>query len=165
MKEIEGDLIALAKEGKFNLIIHGCNCQNVMGSGIAKSIRVEFPEAYKADLKTIKGDFNKLGNYTYADYRFLHSPKEPICFRILNCYTQYEYGTNKQNLDYEALTLCLRKINHNFPKRKIGLPKIGAGLGKGDWPTIKKIIEKELCDMDVTIVNFVSYGAENISFG
>ena len=43
MNTIKGDLIDLAIEGKFDLIVHGCNCFNTMGKGIAKSIRQNFP--------------------------------------------------------------------------------------------------------------------------
>jgi len=64
------------------------------------------------------------------------------------------YSTSEPQLDYNALTLCLRKINHKFSGHKIGLPKIGAGLAGGDWDIIKTIIERELKDMDVTIVYF-----------
>jgi O-acetyl-ADP-ribose deacetylase (regulator of RNase III) len=31
MKVIKGDLIQLAKDGKFDLIVHGCNCFCTMG--------------------------------------------------------------------------------------------------------------------------------------
>jgi len=55
-------------------------------------------------------------------------------------------------LDYEALTLCLRKINWVFSGKHIGLPKIGAGLAGGDWEQIKQIIKNELNDCDVTVV-------------
>ena len=48
----------------------------------------------------------------------------------------------------------MRKINHQYKGNKIGLPLIGAGLAGGDWNVIEKIIEKELKDMDVTIVKF-----------
>ncbi len=110
MKEIEGDLIQLAKEGKFDIIAHGCNCFCTMGSGIAKQIKEHFPEAYEQDCKTIAGDIDKLGDYSAA---WVYNDLKKV-FGILNCYTQYEYGTNKINLDYEALTLVLRKINHQF---------------------------------------------------
>lgn len=50
--------------------------------------------------------------------------------------------------------MCLRKINHQFHDKRIGLPLIGAGLAGGDWNIIEKIIGKELKDMDVTIVKF-----------
>jgi len=57
-------------------------------------------------------------------------------------------------LDYDALRMCMRKINHEFPGRKIGLPKIGCGLAGGDWNIVQGIIEDELHDCDVTIVNY-----------
>lgn len=60
MKEIDGDLIALAREGHFDLIAHGCNCFCTMGARIARGIRAAFPEAYEADLNTKKGDRAKL---------------------------------------------------------------------------------------------------------
>jgi O-acetyl-ADP-ribose deacetylase (regulator of RNase III) len=57
-------------------------------------------------------------------------------------------------LDYEALTLGLRKMNFLFAGKKIGLPKIGAGLAGGDWSRIKEIIQTELNDCDVTVINY-----------
>ncbi len=32
MKMVKGDLLALADAGEFDIIMHGCNCFNVMGS-------------------------------------------------------------------------------------------------------------------------------------
>lgn len=55
MKTARGDLLAFATAGDFDVIIHGCNCQNTMGAGIAKSIKKQFPAAYDADLVTAKG--------------------------------------------------------------------------------------------------------------
>jgi O-acetyl-ADP-ribose deacetylase (regulator of RNase III) len=46
----------------------------------------------------------------------------------------------------------MRKINHRFKGKHIGLPKIGAGLAGGDWDRIKKIIQSELTDCIVTVV-------------
>ena len=66
MKTVNGDLIDLAKRGKFDVIVHGCNCFCAMGGGIAFHIRKQFPEAYKADQLTEIGDESKLGTYTKA---------------------------------------------------------------------------------------------------
>ena len=75
---------------------------------------------------------------------------------VINAYTQYYYGRNSLAshipLDYDALTLCLRKINYIFKGKHIGLPQIGCGLAGGDWNLVKEIIQKELCDMNITIV-------------
>lgn len=48
MKVIKGDLVELALEGKFDVIIHGCNCFNTMNAGIAKQIKRIFSEANEA---------------------------------------------------------------------------------------------------------------------
>lgn len=151
IKIIDGDLIELAKQGQFNVVIHGANCQCVMGSGIAKQIKEQFPEAYEIDCKTKKGDILKLGSYTY-------SKAKNYDFIIINAYTQYNYGTDSIKVDYEALTLVLRKINFNFKGKTIGMPKIGAGLAGGDWNKIIKIIEFEMKDCNVTIVNYNKSG-------
>jgi len=66
VKTIEGDLVELGKSGRFDVIVHGCNCQNEMGAGIARIIAKEFPEAEKADKATEKGDRDKLGTITHA---------------------------------------------------------------------------------------------------
>jgi O-acetyl-ADP-ribose deacetylase (regulator of RNase III) len=152
MKTIKGDLIEFALRGDFDLIGHGANCFNTMGAGIAKAIKERVPEAYDIDQMTSKGDIRKLGNFTYAYH-------EEGDFYAINCYSQYNYGINHLDgtanpLDYEALALCLRKINHIFKGKSIGLPMIGCGLAGGDWDRVSKIIETELKDMDVTIVVF-----------
>jgi O-acetyl-ADP-ribose deacetylase (regulator of RNase III) len=144
MKYIEGDLLTFAKHGMFYAIAHGCNCFCTMGAGIAKQVKEEFDGAYIIDQQTQRGDYNKLGNFTKAYQNGVW---------IFNCYTQYHYGGEKP-FDYEAFTLCMRKINYHFYGKRIGLPLIGAGLAGGDWNIIEKIIEKELKDMDVTIVKF-----------
>ena len=151
MKHIDGDLIKLAKEGYFDVIAHGCNCFCTMGSGLAKQVATEIPDAVKADNCTTSGDINKLGNYTIG---IIYNENNYPISKIYNCYSQYNYDASTKPLDYEALTLCLKKINHNNKDLRIGVPLIGSGLAGGDWNIIKQIIEKELKDMDVTIVHY-----------
>jgi len=153
MQEIKSNLITLAQAGNFDLIGHGCNCFCTMGKGIAPQIKKAFPQAYGADQETLKGDITKLGNYTYG-----------ICYlndsdyvTVFNIYSQYDYnrvGERNRHLDYNALTLALKKINHNYSGKSIGLPLIGAGLAGGDWDRIKLIMMEELKDMDLTIVHY-----------
>jgi O-acetyl-ADP-ribose deacetylase (regulator of RNase III) len=149
-KEIEGNLIDMALNGDFNLIGHGANCFCKMGAGIAKEIAVRIPDAVRADNETRKGDINKLGNFTYGGIW----DGDKLRGFILNLYTQYNYGTDSIKVDYEALTLCMRKINKKYKGYTIGFPLLCAGLAGGNWDRIKKIIQTELVDMDVTIVHF-----------
>ncbi len=76
---------------------------------------------------------------------------------VINCYTQYEWKGMRNNIspfDYEAFTLCMKKINHTFKGRHIGLPLIGCGLAGAEFSKVKQIIEQELVDMEVTIVHY-----------
>jgi O-acetyl-ADP-ribose deacetylase (regulator of RNase III) len=174
MKEIDGDLIDLAKKGHFDVITHGCNCFCTMGAGIAPQMANAFGcDAFPMENHKYRGDINKLGTIDYQSQLItpimkplkiagveIQSPDfggHPII--VVNSYTQYRYGRNHADgdqspIDYEALTLCMRKINSLFPGKTIGLPKIGAGLAGGDWNRIKGIIEKELKNMNIIIVNY-----------
>jgi len=86
MKTVQGDLIQLALDKKFDVIIHGCNCFCTMGAGIARSIKTEFPEAYKADCLTTRGDHHKLG--TISTITVIRDEHE---ITIVNAYAQFHY--------------------------------------------------------------------------
>lgn len=146
MKSVKGDLLSLAAAGTFDVLVHGCNCFNTMGAGIAKTIRDQFPAAYDVDLKTKSGDRNKLGTITTAtiqsgDHEFV----------IVNAYTQYDFRGSK-NADYEAIRAAFKMIKSEFAGKRIGYPLIGAGLAGGDWDVISKIIDEELTGEDHTVV-------------
>lgn len=146
MKTIRGDLIALAKAGKFDVIVHGCNCFLVMGGGIARQIAKNFPEAYAADCETLKGDISKLGTITFHKY-----PK----LTVVNAYTQYDFvQTGQPNVNYDAIKQAFKEIKVQFSGKKIGIPKIGAGLAGGDWNRIEKIIEQEMHGEDISVVEY-----------
>ena len=149
MKSFEGDLIQLAQEGSFDLIAHGCNCFCTMGAGIAKGVRAAFPEAYDADLATSKVDRAKLGTCSAAE-----AIRDKWTLVVVNAYTQYDYRGRGTKVDYEAVRSCMRWIRENYSGRRIGLPKIGAGLAGGDWERIAGIIDEEVPGEDVTIVEY-----------
>lgn len=173
-QEIYGDLIDLAKDGQFDVIVHGCNCFCTMGAGIAPRMAGAFgADKFPMEDPKYRGLYNKLGT---IDYKKIHHA--PVyrdltingiteksadfggCkFYVVNAYTQYGFGKNHDEgtdipLDYDALTLCLRKINHNFKGLTVGLPQIGCGLAGGDWKIVKKIIKKELKDCNIVVVIF-----------
>jgi len=150
MKIIKGDLIKLALEGKFDVIVHGCNCYKNMGKGIAKTIKQVFPEAIIADRNSSLDTFERLGNYSLGRHR---GPNGEIF--IVNAYTQFNYnryGNKKQQVDYEAVEKVFKKIKKRFHGFRIGYPKLGAGLGGGDWKIISEIIDRELDGEDHTLV-------------
>lgn len=149
MKIIKGDLIALAKSGQFDVIVHGCNCFCTMGSGIAKQIRDQFPEAYQADLETDRGDKEKLGSYSLATLQ-----QKNHAVTIVNAYTQFDFSGPGILADYNSIKRIFNRIKIQFTGQRIGYPKIGAGLAKGDWRVIACIIDKALKGEKHTLVEY-----------
>ena len=149
MKKVKGDLIALALGGEFNVIVHGCNCQCAMGKGIAKTIKTRFPEAYQADLKTNKGDREKLGTISFTT---VNSEEQKLT--IVNAYTQFDWRGKGSKVDYAAIKSCFMRIKDKFSGSRIGYPAIGAGLAGGDWKRIATIIDEVLMGEDHTFVEF-----------
>lgn len=162
-KEVEGDLIKLAQQGKFDVITHGCNCFCQMGAGIAPQMAKAFGcDKFPKEAPEFKGDINKLGTIDYLTHTRAGGTSEFDVFdfdlTVVNSYTQYHYGRNHKDgvakpIDYEALTLCMRKINHTFKGKRIGLPGlIGCGLAGGDPNIVNQILKEELKDCNVFIV-------------
>ncbi|PSB58659.1 macro domain-containing protein [Chamaesiphon polymorphus] len=172
MNILRGDLIELAKAGTFDVIIHGCNCQCRMGRGIALTIKQQFPEAYAADCQTTIADRTKLGTFTSVDIVGNASPflrnatrtenRDGFNFTIVNGYTQFHWQGDGVLADYDAIRSVFRGVKQKFAGKRIGYPKIGAGLAKGDWEIIAKIIESELAGENHTYVEFMSQNQQLI---
>lgn len=142
MIKVKGDLLALAEQGQFDIIVQGCNCFNTMGSGLAKQIKAQYPEAYEVDNSTTKGDYRKLGNYTN-----IHTGK----FHIINAYTQFKYNRASQHEDrfeYMSFALILQKLAYYWPNARYGFPMIGMGLAGGDPDLI--MLDLSLFDNNIT---------------
>ncbi|MCK9995039.1 MAG: macro domain-containing protein [Candidatus Krumholzibacteria bacterium] len=149
MNTVYGDLIKLAEDGEFDVIIHGCNCFCKMGAGVAKAIRSSFPEAVVADLETAKGDRAKLGSISVVD---VHRAGRTIT--VVNGYTQFHWAGPGRLVDYDAVKSVMCKVKAGFSGKRIGYPRIGAGLARGNWEVIEKIIDKELKGEDHTLVEY-----------
>jgi O-acetyl-ADP-ribose deacetylase (regulator of RNase III) len=162
MKTISGDLISLAVHGNFDVIVHGCNCYNNMGAGIALSVKHNFPEAYHADQNTRRGDLSKLGNISYAEHTLRFDGKSKLI--IVNGYTQFAYGGGVRRADYKAIHSVFANVKKQFHGARIAYPRIGAGLARGNWDLISKIINIELEGEDHTFVEYEQCNAEGKYF-
>jgi O-acetyl-ADP-ribose deacetylase (regulator of RNase III) len=147
MRVVKGDLIQLALQQRFDVIVHGCNCFNNMGGGIARQLAIRWPEVAVVDRDTNMGDRNKLGTFTIAE--------TPVC-KVVNAYTQYHYGqATGPHFDYAAFGLVLENLAKRFsPETKFGFPLIGCGLAGGDEIRILRMIKEWSTFRDVTVVRF-----------
>lgn len=140
-----GDLL----ETDCDYICHQVNCQGVMASGIAKSIREKWPivfEKYKMFLDnpfwgagTGCNEFEPLGQIQYVDIDDNQT--------IINIFTQRSYGYDHQRYtSYDAFINALYKIRDGIPKgSKIGFPYgIGCVRGGANWNIIETMISEVL---------------------
>lgn len=151
MKYVKGDLIEKAKLGEFDVIVQGQNCFNSWSAGIAATIRKEFPPAYEADQKTIKGDKKKVGTYTQATVEV-----NSKSLTIINAYTQYKFWGDKgvDLFEYKGFENILKQMKEEFKGKSIAFPLIGCGLAGGDKERIMNMIKTQLEGMDITIVEW-----------
>lgn len=158
---IKGDLLCNTR----GVIVHGCNAQGVMGSGVAAGIRARFPEAYRVYreeyLSTAKPSVN--GGFRRGEILILSSTDShcrlelgTITFAkvmpelwIVNGVTQDFYGrSGGVYVDYDAVKQVFEKTvelmesldPNGVAKLPLLFPKIGALRGGGDWERIKTII-------------------------
>ncbi len=108
-------------------IMHGCNAQGVMGSGVANIIRLEYPKAYEV--------------YALQYPHYILGEVIPVKVAdnlvIVNAITQDDYGTHKVQVDYDAVEQACRGVKHlansgMIESKNISFPFIGAGLAGGD---------------------------------
>jgi O-acetyl-ADP-ribose deacetylase (regulator of RNase III) len=120
-------------------IVHGCNAQGVMGSGVALAVKRKYPGAYT--------DYVTIHEEEGLDLGFAY----PFCptaeLVIWNAITQDGFGMPTRNCSYDAIQSCFEQINHavSFLEdvvSELHIPLIGAGLGGGNWNIISTIIEE-----------------------
>lgn len=140
---VTGDLM----EAPEKFIVHGCNAQGVMGSGVAKLIREKYPTAFRVYVEAYRKEGLQLGKTIWV---------KGVPHTVINAITQEFYGTDRMHADYDAIRSAMRQINATAkvtqeiePARnviglvdRVAMPLIGAGLAGGSWKTISAIIEE-----------------------
>lgn len=135
-------------------IVHGCNCFNTMGSGIAAQIRKQYPFAYDVDQLTEQGNYFKLGTYSQGTEGDV---------TIINAYTQYKFGRDKRYAEYDAIEMVMNGICYDFQKVDImAMPKIGCGLAGGDWNIVADILDRVSARWKKTFHVYTLEGNSNV---
>jgi O-acetyl-ADP-ribose deacetylase (regulator of RNase III) len=129
----KGDLLSVTS----GLIVHGCNAQGVMGSGVALAVRQKYPKAYNDYRTAIFENFLGLGEVQFV--------KVSEDLFVCNAVTQEFYGRdNKVYVSYEAIRSVFQVVFSLVTEEyTVSIPKIGAGLGGGSWEKILQIIKEQ----------------------
>jgi O-acetyl-ADP-ribose deacetylase (regulator of RNase III) len=132
-------------------IAHGVNCQNVMGSGVAKVLFEKYP-----DVKTVYHTFcregirmglsneENLGDYCVATV--------DVDKYVINAFTQEFYGRRTvKYVSYDAIFDIFKNLADSNVK-EVAIPKIGCGLAGGNWEIVSRIIDDATGDdLDVYV--------------
>lgn len=157
--------ITLADAG---VIIHGVNCQGVMGAGVALAIRRKWPIVYEYYRRL----FHKRPYHRYNELlgtiQLVPVQVDELLgleldqgITVINAFTQFEYGRQqRQYATLHAIDACLRQsfswINNETIHTKISMPIIGTNLGglrvKDVLPIIVNIADELLTRSEIELV-------------
>ena len=159
-QKLSGNLVSndILKTG--GVIVHGCNAQGVMGSGVAKIIRDRWPIAYTE----YREAYNTLGLET-GDVIFAQVQEDAglnATLYVANAVTQEFYFRHPKAkgetvfIDYDSVAKCFEDIadfmeDGEFTVPNLHMPLIGAGLAGGEWDRIEGIILETLKDKDINL--------------
>jgi O-acetyl-ADP-ribose deacetylase (regulator of RNase III) len=117
-----------------NNYAHGCNCAGAMGKGIAVQFKEKFPAMYLQYKKLCRS-----GAFTLGEV-FMYNYGEGFVF---NLGTQKSWTTKAEISAVDAAIGKMLQLATENKIKQIALPKIGAGLGKLDWESVKQIINDQ----------------------
>lgn len=139
LKVIEGDLLDI-EEG---ILAHQCNCQGVMGSGIALAIKNKWPKVYELyrDQYDTYVSWAKFGETPEAQLGRLQVVAVGDQLAVANVYGQSLYGASSRKTNYGAVAKAIHLLA-DYRSQQIYVPYLmGCGLGGGDWEVYSEIIE------------------------
>lgn len=153
MRYVTGD-ISQAPE---MVIIHGCNMQGKMNSGVAKALRAKYPRIYDVYLEWLDDPRCK-GKFEPGDYIWWKGSGKIVG----NLLTQRFYGyDNQEYATIEAIHLSITSFIDDVRANQlliddesmvIATPKIGCGRGGLDWVDVSKVYERIEQSHDVEFV-------------
>lgn len=152
-KKVKGDAIDLFfKSTTDAVIMHGANCQKVMGAGFALQVKQQIAPLFYLDQYDLRDATQRFGSYSAV---VVGQVEDKIKIGV-NLYTQFNPGAE---FDITALRNSLKAFRYSIPLDKragftLYLPMIGSGIGGGDWKEILPVIKKELAHFNVVVVEY-----------
>lgn len=140
----DATLPPLTDPKELRVIAHVCNTVNKWGKGFVVPLGQRYPGARTAYLKAAsQAGKHLLGSVTWH--------LEDKTLLIVNMVAQEGIkGRGGPLIRYDALAECLKRTvqliqEKAAPYVSVHMPRIGCGLGGGDWKTVEAIIKRELC--------------------
>jgi O-acetyl-ADP-ribose deacetylase (regulator of RNase III) len=139
--EVTGDLFAQGLPA----IGHGCNCVGSMGAGIAAEFGRRWPEMYAAYRARCEAGTFRPGGF------FAWDAGDVV---VYNLATQPSPGPSAR---VEAIGASVGAALADAASRgiaRLGVPRLGAGIGGLAWPDVERVLRPvaEASDVDLVVV-------------
>jgi O-acetyl-ADP-ribose deacetylase (regulator of RNase III) len=134
---IQGDIT----ETELTHIAQGVNCQNTMGSGVAKALYTKWPE--------VKVEYHGFCGTTPPQMLLGQTHRVvTVDWKVIwNCFTQLEYGYDgKKYVNYAAVSKVMTHLSNTIIGSQLAIPKIGCGLAGGNWTFMEQLINDTVTD-------------------
>lgn len=147
-----GDLFEFTED----VLAHGCNTSGGFGAGVAAGVARRWPQVRLAYLRAIADGRLQLG-----DVQLVHIDGRPLGRTgvvVANMMTQERYGGPGRRLDYGALERAITRLVAWSAQRNcsVAMPRVGCGLGGGDWERVKAILERAVADRPIRLVVYLA---------
>jgi O-acetyl-ADP-ribose deacetylase (regulator of RNase III) len=142
---LKGDLFATPGLHAF---AHGCNCAGAMGAGVAIEFRRRWPRMYDEYVARCAD-----GRFALGDV-FPWSEGEDT---VYNLGTQAHWRKKAQRSALSKSVGRMTELAQNAGIDRVGLPRIGAGLGGLDWVRVNRILTEIGGETTVTLMVFEQF--------
>ena len=140
--EVTADLFEL----DLPAIGHGCNCAGSMRGGIARQFRDLFPKMHRKYVRMCASDELVLGGM------FVWVTPDLI---VYNLATQRESGPDADLAAISTSVTAALQDAHERGLDRLGLPRIGAGIGGLDWDDVSAVLRAAAEASPVDLVDLV----------
>jgi len=151
LKEVTGDILLTQAEA----VAHGVAPNDNFASGLALSLREQWPAMYK----------------DFRHYCQLESPKPGGLWiwsgvggvRVVNLFTQEpapSHGAKPGRATIENVNHCLKALSKCIETEKlksVALPRLATGVGGLEWKDVKPLIEKHLGHLPIPVYVYTTF--------
>lgn len=132
LKEEKRDLFSVDKK---YYLAHCISSDYALGAGIA----VEFNKRYNMQSK-----LKKIGSNIYPDVIKIDN--------VFNLVTKHKYYNKPTYTDFERTIIRLKYLLKELDIKYLAIPKLGCGLDKLVWESVKDILYKHFEDLDIEVL-------------
>ena len=142
---VKGDLFAASG---LDALAHGCNCAGAMGKGIAVEFRKRFPDMYAEYKKRCAH-----GRFNLGDVFAWHQGS----ITVFNLGTQKTWRTKADLTVVKTALEAMIQLAEQAGIQRVGLPRIGAGLGGLAWQSVRSELAAVGDSTSVELIVFEEY--------